>query len=265
MMALLRGWAARRRLIWVLAALDFRAQYLGSALGVLWSVLKPLVLVGLYALVFSLGFSPALSPGGKPLNFGLFFFAGMIPWAAVQETVSRSSNLFSDQSSLVRHHPVPSGVYPLALAVSTSMTAFSTLAVFVLVRLAAGGGFPWTAGLLVLFVLPAQVLLCCGLALLVSTLDVFVRDISHLAAVAMTVLFFASPLIFPPGVLSPRALDLMWLNPLTGFILAYRELLLFDRMPPPAAAASIFLATAAALAAGVFTSARLGRRVADRV
>ncbi len=251
-----------RYLVQVLSANDFRSQYVDSTLGILWSIVKPLVMIGLYAVVFSAVITPTVTLDGRPLNFGLFIFAGMLPWTAIQESVQRSTTVFIDQSSLVRHHTVPLNIYPFAIVLSSTISALFIVIVFTLIKILMAGGFPAYSGLLLL-VIPVQVLFCFGFSLLVSTLNVFIRDISHATATFLTVLFFTSPIIFPPESIPDSALKLMWLNPLTGFVFIYRDILLLNRLPSLPAIASILLFTVLSLFAGIFMYLRTRRQIVD--
>ncbi|UCG38334.1 MAG: ABC transporter permease, partial [bacterium] len=239
-----------------------RTQYVDSLLGVLWSMLKPLALIGLYALVFSKVITPTVTVDGAPINFGLFLFAGMLPWTAVQESSQRSCTVFTDQSSLVRHHTVPLSMYPLAIVLSSTLSTLVIVLVFILVKVTVSGSFP-ALSLLLLPVIPVQVLFCFGISLTVSILNVFIRDISHLTTTVLTVLFFTSPIIFPPGSLPVPVLKLMWLNPLTGYVFLYRDLLLLDRLPSAPTMISVVLVTAASIAAGAALYRRSHRRIVD--
>ncbi len=251
-----------RYLIRVLSVHDFRSQYVDSVLGVLWSMLKPLVLIGLYAAVFSAVIASTVTIDGARLNFGLFLFAGMLPWTAVQESVQRAVTVYTDQSSLVKQHTVPLYIYPLAIVISSTISAIFVIVVYIAVKVSLAGGFPrWSFFLLV--VIPIQILFCYGLSILVSTLNVFVRDISHVTTTFLAVLFFTSPIIFPPDSLPATAKALMWLNPLTGFVHVYRDILLMDRVPSVAAMASVVLFAACSLLAGVFIYFRSRRQIVD--
>ena len=252
-----------RYLIWVLTIHDFMAQHLDSMLGALWSILKPLVLIGLYAFVFSVVVGPTVTLGGKSVNFGLFLFAGMLPWSAIQESVQRSANVFIDQVSLVRHHTIPLAIYPLAVVLSSTISGIFVIMVFVLFKLFLTGEIS-SHGILLLLVIPLQIIFSYGYSLLVSTLNVFSRDVYHVSTTVLAVLFFTSPIIFPPGDLPEAARELMWLNPLTGYVLAYRDLLLMDRLPGLGAVVSILLFTTLSLLVGVLVHAKMRKQIVDR-
>jgi len=258
-----RAIAAHGHLMWALSVHDFRYQYVDSLLGVLWSMIKPFVLIAVYVFVFSTIIAPTTTLDGQPVNFGLYLFAGMLPWIAIQDSVQRSATVFTDQASLIRHHRIPLFIFPFSIVLSSTISALFIVAMYIIIKGILAGGVSFHALFLVVLI-PIQVAFCCGLSLVVSTLNVVVRDISHAAATFMTVLFFTSPVIFPAESISHVVRQLMWLNPLTGFTYAYRDLLLLGRTPSIQAVIAVVCFTVLAVSAGFFLHARMYREIVDR-
>jgi len=101
---------------------------------------------------------------------------------------------------------------------------------FVLIKLISSGTISYH-GIFLFLLIPLQVMFCYGMALIIATLNVFVRDIAHLTTTVLFVWFFTSPIIFPLSTLSSSMQKIMWLNPLTCLIEIYRDLMLFERLP----------------------------------
>ncbi len=228
-MNILRELAENRFLIWTFAIYDFRSQYLGSTLGFIWAIIKPLVMAGIYVLIFASVVPPENSSAGATSHFGLYVFAGMLPWFVIQESVQRGSTVLLDYSHLVRHHNLPLYILPLHIVLSASVSGILAIFVFLALKLfmihQLDANF-----ILIVFLLPIQILFCFGITLLISTANVFVRDISHLTIAVLTIWFFASPIVFTVEGL-PWFLTLPWINPLISLTAIYRDILLFQKIP----------------------------------
>jgi len=218
-----------QNLLWTLAVHDFRSQYLDSMLGFLWSWIKPLVMAGIYVYIFSSVTSSADPVTGNPVHFGLYVFAGMLPWFTVQESLQRATTVLIDYSHLVRHHTLPLYILPFHIVLSATGSGIMAVIVFLLVK-SVISGLPDFHSLLLIAFLPLQILFCSGLSLLLCTATVFVRDISHLTISLLTIWFFASPIVFPLHSL-PWILKEPWSNPLVSLTQIYRDLLLFHTLP----------------------------------
>jgi ABC-type polysaccharide/polyol phosphate export permease len=111
----------QRHLIWNFVLRDLKARYVGSFMGLFWSVIHPLVLLISYTFVFSVIFQ--VRPSLKTIdNFALFAFCGMLPWLYFQETVVRSCTSVIDQSHLIRKTLFPSEILPITVALSNLVT-----------------------------------------------------------------------------------------------------------------------------------------------
>ncbi len=219
-----------RYLLKTLSVNDFRAQYLGSALGLFWTIIKPLALIAIYATVFSFVVTPANLEQGKAINFGLFIFAGMLPWLAIQESLQRGATVFVDLSHLVRHHPIPLSLLPFHIVISATVSELIAIAVFLLIKWIITQNVSLYC-IIILGLIPLQVAFCFGMALMVGTLNVFLRDISPLTTTFLLVWFFTSPIVFPLDNFPIQMKRLMWANPMTSLTQLYRDLLLYDQLP----------------------------------
>jgi ABC-type polysaccharide/polyol phosphate export permease len=226
----IRQFIANRHFFIALSVHDFKAQYLGSIFGFVWAVIEPLALIGIYTAVFSFVVAPVTDMNGNQVNFGLFLFSGMLPWLAVQVSLQRGATVFVDLAHIVRHHSIPLNQLPLNIVLSATASQIMAVIAFVLIKLISSGAISYH-GIFLFFLIPLQVLFCYGMALILATLNVFVRDIAHLTTTVLFVWFFTSPIIFPLSTLSSSMQKIMWLNPLTCLIEIYRDLMLFERLP----------------------------------
>lgn len=229
---------------------DLRSQHIGSVLGGLWFVVKPLVLIGIYTIVFSAAAKSVGALQGQSFNYGLFIFAGMLPWLAVQESAQRGSTIIVDLAQLVRHHVMPLGLLPLHIVLAVTLSQSVAVVVFLFIKwMVTGSISPFALFIIVVF--PIQIVFCFGLALIVSIMNVFLRDISHFTTTALIVWFFASPIVFPLDRFSGFLSTIIWLNPMTGLTQIYRDLLLIGRFPSPLAVGTFVLSAVLLLMAGL--------------
>ncbi|MEE8480170.1 MAG: ABC transporter permease [Desulfobacterales bacterium] len=243
---------------------DFHAQYLGSMLGFLWAIIKPLALIGIYSVVFSAVIAPVTNKQGEPLNFGLFIFSGMLPWLAVQESLQRGATVFVDLAHIIKHHALPLSLLPFNIVLSATASELIAVIAFVLIKLIINQGISIHL-ILILVLIPIQIIFCYGLALTIALLNVFLRDFSHLTTTVLFIWFFTSPIIFPLESLPATLQMLMWFNPLTSLIEIYRYLLLFECIPSITAISVFITFSAFFLFTGFFLFNKTNKVIADWV
>lgn len=243
---------------------DLVAQYLGSWLGLLWNVLLPAVVIGVYLAVFEL--SPRFRFGGWDAvgGYGVNLVAGLLPWLLFQEGVSRGAGVFVDQRHLLSQVPVPPVLFPLATVGSAA--ARHLVGVLLVVGLLAATGVTPGASLLALPAAAVVVLLLtAGASLLTAVGTVLHRDIAPAVTSALLPLFFTTPVVYPTHVLPGPLRVLVDLNPLTPVVLAYRDALVGGRWPrwPDLAWSAAVGATLAF--GGLLAVRRYGPEIAERV
>lgn len=213
-----------RELIGVMVVRDLKVKYKGSALGLMWSFLHPAFMLGLYYVIFTL-----LAPDFRRDidNYGLFLIAGMWPWMAFSSTVGKAAPLFILNADLIKKAYFPREILPIATTLSEFINLLIGIAlVFVLMTVLRYQ--PNISIALVIPLLIAQLLLTFALTMIVSLLDVFYRDTEQILNWILTVLFFASPVIYSLVRISTALADhpvlqkLYYLNPFAWIIPSYR-------------------------------------------
>ncbi len=229
-----------RALIQVLVRRELIARYRASALGFFWSLLNPLLLLLVYAVVFTTVFQPRF-PGGHP--YPLFLFAGLLPWLFFSGTVLDASITMVDNGPLLARVMCPPEIFPAVTVLSHLFHHLLALPVLVAaMAVAAVAGwhpFPWTILLLPLAIVP-WFLLAGGVAAAVAAGAVHFRDLRDLVGHLLNLLFFASPIIYSlDGLdLHPTLLLILRLNPLASLVTVYRDLAFVGRIPEPTTAAT---------------------------
>jgi ABC-type polysaccharide/polyol phosphate export permease len=225
----------QRALVAVLVRRELVARYRASTLGFLWSLLNPLILLVIYAVVFTTIFQPRF-PGGQP--YPLFLFSGLLPWMFLSGTILDSAVTLVDNGPLLAKVMCPPEIFPAVTVVSHLVHHLLALPVLVAAMAAAAIGgwhpFPWTILLLPLALVP-WVMVTGGASLLVSSLSVGFRDLRDLVGHVMNMLFFASPIIYSlDGLEVPLPLHRILLaNPMVSLVGVYRDLAFAGKLPTP--------------------------------
>jgi lipopolysaccharide transport system permease protein len=231
---------AHRRTIEAFVRRDIQSRYVASVMGGSWAIIQPLVLLALYTFVFSHVLRVRLGGSGTT-GFALYLFCGMLPWLAFAEGVTRSASVILEQAPLIRKVVFPSEILPAYVVVSALVTEGVGLAIL-LAAVALSQGLGWTLAALPV-VVALQLLFTLGVAWLLASLNVFLRDIGQGLGLVMTLWMFLTPIFYPPEMIPARFRWLLELNPLYHVVQAYRDLVLDQRLPAPAQIA--FLAVVA--------------------
>lgn len=224
-----------RGLIRSMVERDLKSRYVGSVMGLFWSVIHPLVLLLCYTFVFSViiriphPLGPEFGVGG----FAVFLFCGMLPWLMFQETLTRSSNLLVDNANLITKTLFPSEILPVSVLIANLVNHLIGLAIFLVVILFYLQDLSFFVLLIPLYLLPL-VLFALGLSWVVSSLQVFLRDTAQVVTVVLTFWFWFTPIFYTEEYLaqvSDKLVLAMRLNPMAEVVIAYRKMLLFAEMP----------------------------------
>lgn len=224
-------WCRRWDLALALTRRDVLIKYRGSLLGFLWSFLTPLVLLAIYTLVFGLVFRMAWPEGqGGMAEFAVMVFCGLIPFNFYNETLSKASGVIVASPNYVKRIAFPTEVLPLSMMLSAFTHAVINSVVLALAAWLLLGNVPVTALLIPLVWLPMLVS-AAALALVVSAIGVFIRDISHLIGLAFSALLFASPVLYPASRIPESVRFVVFINPIAYGAANLRKTLVFGTLP----------------------------------
>ncbi len=213
----LRRLYAYRGLLRGLVQRDLQVKYKGSVLGFAWSLLHPLVMAGVYTVAFRYVLRVPIE------HFPLFLLSGLLPWMFFTSALGAATSSIVDNGTLVRKVAFPRVVLPLG-AVSSQLVQFALMyTVIVPVALALGVGLSPALAAIVPVVL-LQTLFTTGLALLLATAYVFVRDARHLLEVTLQVWFWLTPIVYAVTFVPADLGRWMRWNPMLHFITAYQDI-----------------------------------------
>lgn len=253
-----------RELVVNLTLRDLKLKYKRSSLGVAWSLLNPLFMMAIYTLVFSLFLRAVKVP-----NYWALVLAGLLAWVFFANSVGSATTSFVHSANLISKVYFPIEALPIASVLSQFLNFLISIAILLVVLLVVR--LPLGASLVALpVILAAQLAFTVGIALLIATLTVYLRDLEHLVALGLTALFYVTPVLYPldPAALpagAGRYLPWLRLNPLAWFQTSYQDVLFYGRWPSGPSFLLMLAAALVALGAGYGTFMRLRSRLPEEV
>lgn len=207
-----------------------RDRYMGSALGAVWAILHPLLLLGTYTFVFGFVLKSKIPGADTTLAYTIWMISGFVPYLAFSEALNESANSVVGSASLVKNIVFKSETIPVA-AVLTAAVPFAVGMLFLVVLLLVDGrGLTWHAVALVPVVC-VQFAFLAGAALFLSATTVFIRDIAHILPTLTMLLLFFTPIFYPIEAMPAAIQKLTFWNPLYQMVRPYSDILLSHRLP----------------------------------
>lgn len=211
-------------LIMVLTQKEIKVRYKNSFLGYLWSIAHPLA----FAFVFFIAFKVIMRIPME--DYALFLIAGLFPWQWFANSVNASPMLFIGNASIIKKINFPRNTIPLS-AVLQDMILFIISILVIIIFLFIyhkTPSFSWIYGIPIL--LSIQLLMTYGVSLIISSLNLFFRDLERLTNLFITLLFYFTPVIYSETMIPEEYKSLINLNPLTPLMISWRNLFLEGRI-----------------------------------
>jgi lipopolysaccharide transport system permease protein len=207
-------------------------RYKGSALGLAWSFINPVFMLAVYTFVFSVVFKSrwGVSSDGDKTQFAVVLFMGMIVHGLMAEVLVRAPSLIVSNVNYVKKVVFPVEALPVVAMGAALFHALVSLCVLLGAFLLFNGYINWTAILAPVVLLPL-VILTLGLAWMLASLGVFLRDVGQTMSIITTVLLFLSPVFYPMSALPESFRPWMMSNPLTFIIEQAREVVIWGHLP----------------------------------
>jgi ABC-type polysaccharide/polyol phosphate export permease len=245
-----------RDLIRALVARDLKVRYRRSAIGFLWTMLQPLLMMLVLQVVFSSIFRFELPYG----NYVVYVLSGLLFWNFFSQSIVASMNSLSGNAALLKKLPVPKAVFPLATVLSGVINLGLAMVPLLVILLVTGHPLR-----LALLFLPVSILIVAiftlGAGLLLSPLAVFFSDVVELVGVLLAALMYLTPVIYPMSILPPRFMRVVRFNPLRSILEVFRDPIYQGEIPP----ASHLLVAAGIAVAMLAVGLVVFRRSSDRI
>lgn len=210
---------------------QIRQDYLENVTGFAWLVLQPLLLLSVYAFVFTHIFQARI-PGHESVGFVPYLAVAFWPWTAFSEAILKASGSITSNAALVSKVAFAREQLPLATVTATFLMHMAGFAAVLVVLALTGTSIQWLWLPLVLPVMLLLWLLACAIALFVSSTQVFLKDMAQILPPVMTFWFFMSPILYSPDILPEPLGQVMQWNPITWFAGTLRAIILGGDVPP---------------------------------
>jgi len=221
-----------KSLIWQLLKRDVQARYRGSALGVLWSLVTPIVMLSIYTFVFQTVFKArwADTSGETTLSFAIVLFLGLSIHGLLTETLTKSPLLIVANQNFVKKIVFPLDILSWVTLLSGLFTFTISFVLLLILILCELKSIPLTALLLPIILLPYCILLL-GISWILAALGVYLRDIQQITGTLATLLLFLSPVFYSTSVFPEKYQALLFFNPLSFVVEASRAVLIYGKLP----------------------------------
>lgn len=221
-----------RELILRLAGREVTQRFQGSVLGLAWMVLTPLLTAAVFTFVFSTVFQTRWGGNAQagPFDFAILLLVGMAVHGIFAEAVGRAPGLVLTQANYVTKVVFPIEVLPVVAVLTSLVNAFVTIAIVALGQLLLKGVLHWTLLLWPLVIAP-YLLFVVALVLIFAACGVFLRDLSQIVTLLVTVTLFLTPIFYPLDAVPGAFRTVMRLNPLTSIVEQSRTVIVHGGLP----------------------------------
>jgi lipopolysaccharide transport system permease protein len=213
---------------------DIRQRYIGSAFGSLWVFLFPFLQLGIYAGLYSFIFKIRVS-GLTEMGYVVLVFSGLVPLMAFNEALTAATSSLSANKNLLLNTVFPAELIPVRAALSAHVTSLIGLSMTLIVGFALGRT-SWQAILLVPIFWVLLLMFAMGIGWMFSLFSLVSRDIQHGLGLVTMLLFVLSPFAYTPEMVPTALKPLIYLNPLSYFVLTFQQLICYGTWPDPVAA-----------------------------
>ena len=234
-----------RPLLYELVARDVKIKYRKSVLGVLWTLLNPLLMMIILSVVFSNLMKFDIE------NYSLYILTGQILFNFYNEATSGSMTAILGNASLIKKVYIPKYLFVLSRVASSGINILSSFCALILVMLFTRIELHFTM-FLVFIPIVYLAIFSLGVGLILAALTVKFRDVMHLYTVFLTALMYLTPIIYPITMIPDKVKLVVNLNPLTGILDIFRDVMIYNRVPSLMQFLIFFLVSVATLVLGVW-------------
>lgn len=214
-----------RQMIFSLVKRELRGRYKGSLLGFFWTFLNPLLQLVVYTIVFSVIMRAGIE------KYYLFLFVALIPWIMFSTSVAGGCSCVLNQKDMVTKIYFPREVLPIAHVTTAMINMLYSFIVVFIVVIASGVTIQPLAILCLPVIVIVEYILSIGIALIVSSLTVFFRDLEHIMGIVVMSWQFLTPVMYSVDQVPEELSPIFQLNPMTQIITAYRDVLYYGSVP----------------------------------
>lgn len=257
-MVILKELWNRRSLIWSFAISDLKIRYRNSALGFFWTLLEPLLLMGVLYIVFTNIFKSQIE------HFGLYLLIGIIMWNMFSRGTEMAMNSVLAKGSLLTHIYFPTEIPAISSVITSSLMLFFEIIVFFVFMII----FQFIPPLTIVFlplVLALEILFVLGISLPLSVLNVRYRDIQFIWKVILQAGFFVTPIFYKLDILPSNIQSIMKYSPMVQIITMAHDFSLYNKLPSLKSVEIAVFTTLIVFVVGYFIFQKYQKRVIEEL
>lgn len=237
---------------------DIRGKYKGSFLGVLWSFINPLLTALVYAIVF-----PFILKGSQD-NYVTFIVIAILPWNWFTTVISQGTFCILANAGIIKKVYFPREILPISTATSGLVNFLISTPIILMFLLFSGIGFSkYILFLPVIAII--QYLLTLAIIMITSAINVYIRDAEYIINFFVTMLFYATPVLYSDDLFPKQFRQFLYLNPMTTIINGYRDIFYYKQMPDCLALGIVFIISILLLLLGFKIFRKLEKGFAEEV
>ena len=236
---------------------EIRGKYKGSFLGVLWSFVNPLLMTLVYAIVF-----PFILRSG-PDHYVTYIVLGILPWNFFTTVISQGTFTILGNAGIIKKVYFPREILPISVATSGLINFVITIPIMIIFLLCSGIGLSWYI-LLLPVVIICEYILLLGIIFITCAIDVYIRDAEYIINFFVTMLFYATPILYSTDLFGDKAWILN-LNPMTTIVNSYRALMYDKTMFNVPLLSIVFIGSFLLLLIGIAVFRKLEKGFAEEV
>lgn len=241
---------------------DIKSRYAGSLLGIVWAVLYPLLFLGAYAFVYVFIFN-ARFEFMQPQEYVILIFCGLVPFIAFQDAMSAGTSCVVTNAGLMKNTMFPIEFVPVKTVLAALPMQFSGLGLAIIALVVMGRFTPFI--FLVILIVFMQILFNIGMVWILSSIDVFFRDLQNVIGIIIMLLMMTSPIAYPTEFVPENLRFIVKLNPMYYIISCYQDVLMMGRFPRAEVFFPFIIMMAILFIGGYHFFIRLKRVFADNV
>jgi len=237
---------------------EIRGKYKGSFLGVLWSFLNPLLMVLVYAIVF-----PYIMRIQVP-NYLIFLIAAIIPWNFFTICITQGCNCIWTNGGLIKKVYFPRMILPISVVAAQTINFLISCVIILLFCIFGGVGLSiqliWLPVLTIV-----QGMLSLGLLLILSAINVYVKDVEYIVSFVLNMLFYCTPILYTVDMFPERFRWVLQVNPMTHLIDGYRNIFVYNSHPNLHWLVYVFIVAVVVLTIGILVFKKLEKGFAEEL
>ncbi len=237
---------------------EIRGKYKGSFLGVLWSFVNPLLMTLVYAIVF-----PFLLRNSQD-HYTTFIVMAILPWNWFTSSIAQGTNTILVNGGIIKKVYFPRAILPISIVVSGLVNFLISCLIIGIFLICSGIGFSVYIAFLPIIIL-IQFMLQLGIILITSSVDVYVRDAEYIINFFISLLFYATPVLYSLDMFPARFKFFLQLNPMATIISSYRDIFYYQQLPNFTLLAYVFCLSAFILFIGIKIFNKLEKGFAEEL